>query len=254
MKEIKYFGTPLKINNVIKKHRIIGPHYYKESKRKILEQCDQEILPINTVRARLSDTLYWSQIFVDTVYYENLCMIIFGQVNHDHLMKRRLLVQPMIKGDCPATMKITHITTYPEYSGNMNRIAKAKIENSSSIAEAQSMFKTWSSAEWSPRYFVVDFSKAQMNAIQKVFQFVAIHICDFQREQSQIRWFKKKQNIGDLKVAQILLKYFRNIASSRTETEFLVNTQKMYESEEEWKMNKKVQQYYWVTWYPHKEK
>lgn len=78
-----------------------------------------------------------------------------------------------------------------------------------------------------------------MNAILKVFQFV---VCDFHMEQSWIRWFKKKQNIDDPKAAQILLKYFRNIASCRIEVEFLVNTQKMHESEK-WKMNGKVQQY-----------
>ncbi|XP_065215356.1 uncharacterized protein LOC135842015 [Planococcus citri] len=125
-------------------------------------------------------------------------------------------------------------------------------ENSKSIAEALNVFKQWNS-EWVPEYFIVDFSEAEMNAIESTFTFVKIYICDFHREQSWTRWFSKKENVQDSSDSDKLKLLFRKLATSKTETEFESNLLILMNTEE-YTRNPKVEKYLKNTWLPHKDK
>lgn len=94
------------------------------------------------------------------------------------------------------------------------------LEDAKSIAEALNVFKQWNNNSWNPEYFVVDYSEAEINAIESVFsESVKIHICEFHREQAWLRWFKNRAHINTEDATQ-LLKLFRKLAHSKSEEEF----------------------------------
>lgn len=125
-----------------------------------------------------------------------------------------------------------------------------QFENADSIAEGLNVFKQWNH-DWNPEYFLVDFSDAEINAIERVFG-VPIYICDFHREQSWLRWLKKKENV-DSADAIVLLKFFRKLAKSRNDEEFSRNLDELCSSSE-YQRNPKVEAYLKNTWIPHKSK
>ena len=60
-------------------------------------------------------------------------------------------------------------------------------ENSENIQEALAILKQWN-AEWNPRYFMSDYSEAELSAIEAVFPSTTVYLCDFHREQAWVRW------------------------------------------------------------------
>jgi len=117
--------------------------------------------------------------------------------------------------------------------------------------EALNVFKSWNS-NWTPLYFIVDFSEVEIQAITEVFKCL-IYICDFHRVQAWNRWFKKRANIVSKEDAVVLLTFFKKLANSKTEEEYCIIEKDMHTSDV-WKRNKKAQAYYLGTWYPVREK
>lgn len=64
-------------------------------------------------------------------------------------------------------------------------------ETSEQIAEALTILKSWNHS-WSPPYFMVDYSDAELGAIEQVFPLCKVFLCDFHREQAWERWVKVK--------------------------------------------------------------
>ena len=62
-------------------------------------------------------------------------------------------------------------------------------ENAEQISEALGILKTWNQ-EWKPKYFIVDYSEAEMQATEESFLETKVYICDFHREQAWERWCK----------------------------------------------------------------
>ena len=56
-------------------------------------------------------------------------------------------------------------------------------EDKECIAEALNIIKSWNPT-WRPKYFMVDYSTVEINAVESVFEDVAVYICDFHREQA----------------------------------------------------------------------
>ena len=60
-------------------------------------------------------------------------------------------------------------------------------EHSDKISEALELLKSWN-PKWSPSYFMVDYSEAEINALEGVFDGVIVYLCDFHREQAWVWW------------------------------------------------------------------
>ena len=62
-------------------------------------------------------------------------------------------------------------------------------ETNEQIEEALHILKSWN-ANWSPRYFVSDYSEAEILAIESAFPGSHVYLCDFHCEQRWERWIK----------------------------------------------------------------
>ena len=60
-------------------------------------------------------------------------------------------------------------------------------ENAENIQEALTILTQWN-PEWNPRFFMSDYSEAELNAIEAVFPTTTVYLCDFHREQAWMRW------------------------------------------------------------------
>ncbi len=118
-------------------------------------------------------------------------------------------------------------------------------EDSESIAEALGILKDWN-PEWSPLYFMVDFSTAQINAIEMLFTDVAVYICDFHRIQAWQRWARSTKNGLSAKEQQTFLDLFQSVASAKDEEQYKHAVQKLRISSVYQKPN--VQSYVENTW------
>lgn len=86
-------------------------------------------------------------------------------------------------------------------------------EDKECIAEALSIIKGWNPT-WDPKYFTVDFSLAEINAIKSEFPEVAIYIC-LHREQAWQRWAKAGKNGLTLGEQAMFLEFMQQIACAR---------------------------------------
>ena len=66
-------------------------------------------------------------------------------------------------------------------------------ETNEQIKEALNLLKQWNPL-WSPTYFMCDYSKAEILAIETAFPTATVYLCDFHREQSWERWVKNHQH------------------------------------------------------------
>ena len=116
---------------------------------------------------------------------------------HQEPWQQRLLVK---YGNMLALLDATYKTT--KYSlplfllcvrSNCGYIPVAEfiIEQESAIliAEALKIISLWNS-EWSPPYFMIDYSEAELNAILAVFPETEVYLCEFHREQAWTRWIR----------------------------------------------------------------
>ena len=92
-------------------------------------------------------------------------------------------------------------------------------EDNECIAEALNIIKSWNPT-WKPKYFMVDYSMAEINAIESEFPDVAVYICDFHREQAWQRWVKAGKNGLTVGEQKIFLELMQAISYARSETSY----------------------------------
>ena len=61
------------------------------------------------------------------------------------------------------------------------------------IQEALQILQTWN-PEWKPRYFMCDYSEAELAALEAVFPGATVYLCDFHREQAWERWTNERKH------------------------------------------------------------
>ena len=66
-------------------------------------------------------------------------------------------------------------------------------ESADNIEEALQMLKSWNS-DWNPRFFMSDYSEAELAAVQAVFPSTKVYLCDFHREQAWVRWCRNHKH------------------------------------------------------------
>lgn len=62
-------------------------------------------------------------------------------------------------------------------------------ETTKNILEALKVLQSWNPT-WQPRYFMCDYSEAELSAIESAFQGITVYLCDFHRKQAWTRWVK----------------------------------------------------------------
>ena len=81
------------------------------------------------------------------------------------------------------------------------------------IHEALSILKTCNPT-WNPKFYLTDYSDAEIAAISKAFPHTQIYLCEFHREQAWERWVKeRKHGLLDTQ-AETLLDLLRNCANA----------------------------------------
>ena len=77
-------------------------------------------------------------------------------------------------------------------------------ENADHIYEALSIVKSWT-PNWDPKYFITDYSDAEISAINKLFPNIQLYLCEFHREQAWERWVKdRKHGLSEIQAATLL--------------------------------------------------
>ena len=84
-------------------------------------------------------------------------------------------------------------------------------ETNEHIEEALKILKSWN-PEWSPIYFMSDYSEAEILAIESVFPSTLVYLCDFHREQCWERWTKDHKHGLSKEDSEILLDLLRTCA------------------------------------------
>lgn len=124
-----------------------------------------------------------------------------------------------------------------------------QFETSECIAEALSIFKDWCPS-WRPKYWMVDYSLAEMNAIKLTFPESLLALCEFHRKQAWRRWCSKKDNgVGDQNTVLSLL---NQVADSTSEEDFEISLRRLKDSDI-WQSNPKLQLYIQQKWLSVKE-
>ena len=86
-------------------------------------------------------------------------------------------------------------------------------ESAACIKEALDVLKKWN-PNWSPTFFMSDYSEAEITSLETVFPNALVYICDFHREQSWERWVKDHQHgLTNCEASQLLV-LLRNCASA----------------------------------------
>ena len=77
-------------------------------------------------------------------------------------------------------------------------------ETNEQIKEALNILKQWN-PQWSPSFFMCDYSEAEILAIETAFPHTTVYLCDFHREQSWERWVKNhKHGLTDNEASELL--------------------------------------------------
>ena len=119
-------------------------------------------------------------------------------------------------------------------------------EDNECIAEALNIIKSWNPT-WKPKYFMVDYSMAEINAIESEFPDVAVYICDFHREQAWQRWVKAGKNGLTVGEQKMFLELMQAIARARSETSYKKAVESLRKSTL-YLGNPKVQEYCEKVW------
>ena len=64
-----------------------------------------------------------------------------------------------------------------------------EVETGSAISEAMGIISQWN-PDWSPSYWMVDYSEAEYQALKSTFPQARICLCAFHREQAWVRWVR----------------------------------------------------------------
>ena len=89
-------------------------------------------------------------------------------------------------------------------------------EDETSISEALAILRKWNPA-WNPDYFMVDYSSAEISAIEKRFPESTVYNCDFHRIQALQRWSRAKKNNLSSAEQEMFLGLMQHITYARTE-------------------------------------
>lgn len=77
-------------------------------------------------------------------------------------------------------------------------------ETSLQIEEALNIIQKWN-PKWKPKYFMCDYSEAEISSLESAFPLTTVYICDFHREQCWERWVKDhKHGLTDTEAAELL--------------------------------------------------
>ncbi|XP_077528080.1 uncharacterized protein LOC144139664 [Haemaphysalis longicornis] len=123
-----------------------------------------------------------------------------------------------------------------------------QFETSFCIAEALNIFKQWGN-NFSPQYWMVDYSNAEISAIRQVFVNSRVTICDFHRIQAWQRWLRRKEN--NISHPEHALQLMKRLGSALNEGEF-EKALKDLVSSEYWN-NEKFRSYFETVWLGVKE-
>ena len=125
-------------------------------------------------------------------------------------------------------------------------------EDEISISEALGILREWN-PDWSPKYFMVDFSVAEIGAIEMCFPGVVAYICDFHHQQAIQRWVKAAKNGLDLNEQEFLQKSVTRIGRAATEAQYEDELSKLRQSTV-YKKKENVRGYVEKTWLPCKHR
>lgn len=118
-----------------------------------------------------------------------------------------------------------------------------QFETAHCIAEALDIFKQWCD-NWSPQYWMVDYSKAETSAIEQVSPESQISICDFHRLQAWQRWLRRKENnMSDRDEALRLMKRIASVSNQHD----IDKAVEVLVASEYWK-NEKFRSYFEEVW------
>lgn len=92
-------------------------------------------------------------------------------------------------------------------------------EDRESISEALNVVKSWN-RDWTPKYFMVDYSTAEIGAIEEQFHDITVYICDFHRIQAMQRWSKAKKHNLTPEEQEMFLSQMQRISFASTESEY----------------------------------
>ena len=119
-------------------------------------------------------------------------------------------------------------------------------EDQASISEALAIIKGWNPA-WNPAYFMVDYSNAEIAALEQQFPKSLVYICDFHRLQAMYRWSKSKKNGLSSAEQEIFLVHMKSITYASTVDKFEKRVSALKESRL-YKEKPNVQNYLNNTW------
>ena len=86
-------------------------------------------------------------------------------------------------------------------------------ETAQKIQEALEILKQWN-PQWKPKYFMTDYSEAELLAIEKCFVNTKVFLCDFHREQAWERWVKDHKHGLSKQEQEELLSLLRACANT----------------------------------------
>ena len=84
-------------------------------------------------------------------------------------------------------------------------------ETSESISEALDILKLWN-PKWDPKFFMVDYSSAEILSLETTFPDTQVYICDFHREQAWVRWVRDHKHGLTQEEGEQLLQLLRECA------------------------------------------
>ena len=128
-------------------------------------------------------------------------------------------------------------------------------ETSEQIEEALNILKSWN-PDWSPRYFMSDYSEAEILAVESAFPGSHVYLCDFHREQSWERWVKDHKHGLTKDEGESLLDLLRTCANAPPPPAHEGKQQDHYyklalanlKASDVWKENRNVQEWLISTW------
>ena len=128
-------------------------------------------------------------------------------------------------------------------------------ESAAHIEEALNILTSWNT-NWKPKYFMTDYSEAEIAAIETCIPDVTVYLCDFHREQAWERWTRDSKHGLSALDSEFLLDQLRACAwaPSPTPDEQLPSHHhyqqavEVLKSSNLWKNNKQLREWLTNTW------
>ena len=84
----------------------------------------------------------------------------------------------------------------------------AQNESVGNIEDALQKLKCWN-PDWNPRFFMSDYSEAEMAIVKAMFPSTKVYLCDFHREQAWVQWCRAHKHGLIAEEANTLLELLR---------------------------------------------